>query len=258
MATALQNNQANSALCTTFVTPVPCGIGPDNGNSGKFQFGYATIQLLIGDTAVTVTGYVNNNTQYTNDLDRYIFNSCPPTAPQPCSVGSQLSPYASVNGSLARGLAGSATLTRDKHTFTLSGSTFAGITTFTPTALSGTATRFVVPSTFATASRQVQLSDQYKVNDKLTVGPNVSYAGTSGAGSSILAGFSAGWRPTAADSYNASISFGSSQPANGLIRTLSDPYSARVNCYANTAVVTGPGGATFIAPRSSSISDAEI
>jgi carboxypeptidase family protein/TonB-dependent receptor-like protein len=241
MFTALQNNQANSALCTQFVTPLPCGIGPDNGNTGKFKFAYGTVQSLIGDTAITLTGYVNTNSSLVDDLNRYIYRTCPPTAPPGCTVGAQLSPFSSMSGSLARGLAASATLTRDKHTFTLSGSTYAGITTSTPLVLSGTAALFVRPSTFATASRQVQFADQFKVNDKLTLGPNISYAGTTGSGSSLLGGFSASWRPTNADSYSASVSVGSSQASNGIVRSFSDPNSARVNCYANTAQVSGPG-----------------
>ncbi len=241
MVTALQNNQANSALCTQFVTPLPCGIGPDNGNSGKFQFAYGTVQSLIGDTAITLTGYVNSNRSLADDLNRYIYITCPATAPPGCTPGPQLTPFSSQSGSLARGLAASATLTRDKHTFTLSGSTYAGITTSTPLVLSGTSALFVRPSTFGTASRQVQFSDQFKVNDKLTLGPNVSYAGTTGAGSSLLGGFSASWRPTNADSYSASVSVGSSQAANGIVRSFSDPNSARVNCFANTAQVSGPG-----------------
>jgi TonB-dependent Receptor Plug Domain len=246
MATMLQNNQASSSLCTQDVTPLPCGIGPGNSNSGKFQFGYATVQSLIGDTAVTVTGYVNNNTSFTNDLNRTIFE-CPQQPPTPGCVSVPISsPFSSTNGSFARGLAASATLTRDKHTFTLTGSTYAGITTFTPlvnppTLVNGQLVTFSQPSTFATASRTIQFSDQYKVNDKLALGPNISYAGTTGAGSSILAGMSANWRPTAADTYNASISFGSSQPANGLVRSYPDPTSARVNCFAGSAVINAPG-----------------
>ncbi len=72
MFTALQNNHANSALCSQFVTPLPCGIGPDNGNAGRFQFMYGTVQSLIGQTAVTLTGYVNDNRNLTNDLNRYV------------------------------------------------------------------------------------------------------------------------------------------------------------------------------------------
>ncbi|HYZ15146.1 MAG TPA: TonB-dependent receptor, partial [Candidatus Acidoferrum sp.] len=228
--TALQNNQATSALCTQWVTPLPCGIGPDNNNSGKFQFMYGTVQSLIGQTAVSVTGYVNNNYSLTNDLNRYI---------APTGGGTPvLSPFSTQSGTLARGIAASATTTRDKHTFTLSGSTYAGITSFTP--LVG-GSGFVIPSTYGTASRQAQLSDSYKVNDKLTLGPNLSYASTTGAGGSLLGGFSASWRPAGADTYNASFAFGSSQPGNGLIRTYSDPNSARVNCYAGTAQVNGPG-----------------
>jgi hypothetical protein len=241
MFTALQNNQATASLCTQFVTPLPCGIGPDNGNSGKFQFAYGTVQSLIGETAITVTGYVNHNVSLTDDLNRYIYQTCPPGVAAPCTVGAALSPFSSMSGSLARGVAASATLTRDKHTFTLSGSTYAGITTSTPLVVSAAAAGFVRPSTFATASRQVQFADTFKVNDKLTLGPNLSYAGTTGSGSSLLGGFSASWRPTNADSYTGSVSVGSSQAANGLVRSFSDPSSARVNCFANTAQVSGPG-----------------
>lgn len=244
MLTALQNNQASSALCTQFVTPLPCGIGPDNGNSGKFQFMYGTVQSLIGHTAISLTGYVNDNMSLANDLNRYVQRVCragDPLSPPGCvpgTVSTLLQPYAAQNSSLARGIAASATLTRDKHTFTLSGSTYAGITTFTPLVDSS---GFVRPSTFATSSRQVALADSFKVNDKLTLGPNISYAGTTGAGSALLAGFSGAWRPTGSDSYNASISVGSSQAANGLVRSFSDPYSARINCFAGTAQVSGPG-----------------
>jgi hypothetical protein len=243
MFTALQNNQATASLCTQFVTPLPCGIGPDNGNSGKFQFMYTTVQSLIGQTAVSLTGYVNDNVSNTNDLNRYVQHVChvgDPLVPgcTPGTVSTMLQPYAAQNGSLARGLAASATLTRDKHTITLSGSTYAAITSFMP--LVG-GSGFVLPSTFATASRQVQLADQFKVNDKLTLGPNLSYAGTTGSGSSLLTGFSAAWRPTGNDTYNGSISVGSSQAANGLVRSFSDPLSARVNCFADTAQVSGPG-----------------
>ena len=230
LLTALQNNQSNSSLCTSYVTPLPCGTGPGNGQSGKFQFVYGTVQSLIGQTALSVTGYVNNNASFNDQLDRYI-------APVGTGVP-QLSPFASEQSTTARGIAASATISKNKHTFTLTGSTYAGITRFTP--LVG-GSNYVVNSYSATASRQLQLSDSYKVNDKLTLSPNVSYAGTTGAGSSLLAGLGAAWRPTRVDSYSVNLSAGSSVPANGLVQSYSDPNSARVNCYAGTAIVNGPG-----------------
>ena len=204
------------------------------------------MQSLVGDTAITLTGYVNSNHSLADDLNRYIYQTCPGcrrrgarrtalrrgAGAQPVLVGER---------QLGAGSRGQ----RDAHArqapFTLSGSTYAGITTSTPLVLSGTSALFVRPSTFATASRQVQFSDQFKVNDKLTLGPNISYAGTTGSGSSLLGGFSASWRPTNSDSYSASVSVGSSQAANGIVRSFSDPNSARVNCFANTAQVSGPG-----------------
>jgi hypothetical protein len=228
--TALQNNQSSTALCTQFVTPLPCGIGPGNGSSGKFQFMYGTVQSLIGMTALSVSAYVNDNASLTSDLNRYI---------APAGGGAPiLSPFASQQSTIARGFASSATLTKDKHTITLSGSTYAGVTNFTPLV---NPSGFVVASTTGTASRQLQLADQYKVNDKLSVGPNLSYAGTSGAGSSLLAGFSASWRPSGNDIYHGSLSFGSSQPTSGVVRSFSDPNAARINCFAQTATVNGPG-----------------
>ena len=228
--TALQNQSANSSLCTQFVAPQPCGSGPGNGSSGSFRFGYLTAQTLVGDTALNLTGYVNDNRSFNDSLHRYVYNAFTNT--------SVLRPFSSENNSLARGLAGSATITKARHTITLSGSTYASITTFNP--LVGGSV-FVAPATSSSASRSVQLGDSFKVSDKLTIGPTLSYAGTSGAGSSILGGLSGSWRPTGSDSYNASVSFGSSQPANGLLRTYSDPLSARVNCFAGSAIVNGPG-----------------
>lgn len=228
--TALQNQRATSSLCTTWVTPLPCGIGPDNGTAGRFRFFYGTVQSLIGMTALSITGYVNNNTSLTNDLNRYI---------APAGGGTPvLSPYAAQQSTLARGLAVSATATKDRHTITLSGSTYAGMTTFSPLV---DPSGFVRGSTTATASRQIQIADSYKVDDKLTVGPQLSYAGTTGAGSSLLAGLNANWRPQANDVFTGSVSFGSSQPANGIVRSFSDPNAARVNCFAQTATVNGPG-----------------
>jgi hypothetical protein len=232
--TALQNNQATNSLCTQDVTPLPCGIGPDNGSTAKFNFEYATVQTLIGQTALSVTGYINNNQSFTNDLNRYIA----PVAPDGTVGTPVLSPLASVNDSLARGIAASATLTRDKQTFTLTGSTFASTTTFDPLVESSA---FVLPSTNAIASRSVQFADSIKINDKLSIGPTASYAGTSGAGSSILGGLSGTWRPNVNDTYTASLSVGSSQPAAGIVRSYSDPDSARINCGADTAQVSGPG-----------------
>ncbi len=244
MFTALENNQAVSSLCTSFVTPLPCGIGPDNGSTGKFQFAYGTVQSLIGDTAVTLTTYANSNTSLSNDLARFEL-ACPGSTPQVPVYGCAPSleaplndPFSTQTQTLARGVAGSATLTRGKHTITLTGSTYASTTTFTP--LAG-GNGFVTRGLNAVASRQVQLSDSFKVNDRLAIGPNVSYAGTTGAGQSLLGGFSANWRPQSADTYNASVAIGSSQPAAGIVRSFSDPISARVNCAAGTAQVSGPG-----------------
>ena len=234
MFTALQNHQATSSVCTQFVTPLPCGIGPGNGSSNRFGFAYGTVQSLIGDTAITLTSYVNANTGDTNDLARYINETNPGTG----VYGPVLSPFATQSSTLARGVAASATVTKDRHTITLSGSTYASTTNFTP--LVG-GSGFVLPGVNAVASRQAQVADTFKVNDQLSLGPNLSYAGTTGAGSSLLGGFSASWRPKSADSYNASVSLGSSQPAAGLIRSFSDPNSARVNCLAGTAQVSGPG-----------------
>lgn len=222
--TAIQNDQGTSVLCTQDVTLLPCGIGPGNTSDGKFQFMYGSVQSLIGETSMSITGYASANSQYTNDALRY--------------VNGGFNPFVSTTKSNSRGVAFASTLTKGKHTFTLSGSTYASITSFQPVV---NGSRFVVASQSNTASQSYQIADSFKVNDRLTLGANASAASTSGSGSSFIGGVSAQWRPQSADSFKASVSVGSSQPANGLLRTFSDPAGARFNCFAGTANVSGPG-----------------
>ena len=222
--TALQNNQGNSALCTQDVTILPCGIGPGNTNAGAFQFMYGSVQSLIGETTTQVTGYVNSNSNNTNDALRYVNGS--------------LNPLVSTTKSINRGIAFSATITQKKHTLTLSGSTYASTTTFIPVVNTSS---FVVGSSVNNSSHSYQFADSFKVNDKLSLGETASIAATNGAGSSFIGGFNAQWRPTTANSYSGSLSVGSSQPGAGLVRTFSDPANARFNCAAQTANVSGPG-----------------
>ncbi|MFN2459483.1 MAG: carboxypeptidase regulatory-like domain-containing protein [Candidatus Velthaea sp.] len=221
---ALQNDSGTSALCTQDVTLLPCGIGPGNTNAGKFQFMYGTAQTLIGDTTVSLTSYVNSNNSFQNDALR--------------TVNGVLNPLVSNTQSVSRGVAFLATINQGKSTWTLNGSTINSLTNFNPIVNSSA---FLTPSTFSNTSVTFQLSDQYKVNDRLTIGPNMSYARTNGTGGTVLAGLSGQWRPTGIDNFGASVSAGSSQAANGLIRTFSDPASARFNCAAGTANVNGPG-----------------
>jgi len=222
--TVLQNNSGTSALCTQDVTLVPCGIGPGNTNVGAFQFAYGTVQTLVGETTLSATTYINSNNSYQNDLLRFVDGTS--------------EPLLSNTKSTSRGVAFLATINQNKSTWTFNGSTMESTTDFNPIVNSSA---FVVPSSFSNSSITFQLSDQYKVNDRLSVGPNVSLASLSGSGSSLLGGVGGQWRPYAGDTYGGSVSLGSSQSPGGLIRTLSDPASARFNCAAGTANVSGPG-----------------
>ena len=221
--TTLQNNTDTVALCTQYVTLLPCGIGPGNTNRGKFGFTYGGLQTLVGEVALNATAYTSSQHQFSDDINRFV-NGTP-------------SPSSSNQATLARGLALSATISQGRHTIVASGSTYASTTNFTPIV----SNRYVVASATSSVSQQAQISDSIKASDKVTFGENVSYATTGGVGRSFLGGVNAGWRPTAVDRYNASIAVGSSQPRAGLVRTLSDPASARDNCAAQTATVSGPG-----------------
>ena len=231
--TALQNNQGSASLCTQDVTILPCGIGPGNTNQSKYQFAYATITQLLGEVPLNITGYTSSQQQFTNDINRTIANNQSGVA--------VASPYSSQQDTNSRGFAFSATGSRGKHTVTASGSTYDGTTTFTPTYLNASSAAFVRASAYASASSSYQLADSIQASDRLTLGVRASIASTSGSGSSALEGISAAWRPTSVDAYNASISVGASQPANGILRTLSDPLAARFDCAAGTSTVSGPG-----------------
>jgi hypothetical protein len=233
--TALENNQAISSLCTQDTGILPCGIGPGNGSTSKYQFVYGTVQSLVGQVAVQATGYVSSQNGYSNEQNRTI-DECV-GALIPCPVAE---PFATNTTSLTRGIASQATISKDNHTITLNATTFGAVTNFTPLIATGTSL-LVGPSVNGVSAATYALSDSIKVSNRITIGPTLSLASTTGAGSSILVGFSGDWRPTDFDDITASASVGSSQPAPAVVRGYSDPQSARVNCAGGTAQISGPG-----------------
>lgn len=233
--TALENNQAIASLCTQDTGILPCGIGPNNTSTSKYQFVYGTVQSLVGQVAVQATGYVSSQNGLSNEINRFI-DECV-GALVPCPVAE---PFATDTDSLTRGIASQATISKDNHTITLNATTFASQTMFSPLVESGTSD-LVTSSLNGVSAQTYALQDSIKVSNRVTVGPTLSLASTTGAGSSILAGFSGDWRPNDNDDVTLSASLGSSQPAPQVVRSFSDPQSARVNCPAGTASISGPG-----------------
>jgi hypothetical protein len=233
--TALENNQAISSLCTQDTGTLPCGIGPGNGSTSKYQFVYGTVQSLVGQVAVQATGYISSQDGVSNDLNRTI-DECV-GALVPCPVAE---PFATGTDSLTRGIATQGTISKDNHTITLNATTFSAQTTFNPLVTSGTSS-LVTGSINGVSASTYALQDSIKVSNRVTVGPTLSLASTTGAGTSVLAGFSGDWRPTDSDDITLSASLGSSQPAPQVVRSFSDPQSARVNCAGGTAQISGPG-----------------
>jgi hypothetical protein len=229
-ATALTTNRDAYAICARDVTTVPCGIGPDNRTYGRYGFAYATVQSLIGSIQTTFTGFTNSSATTNDDANRYLLNPFDDYLPE-------LNPSLSNNALTSRGISYSASIAQGNHTFSLSGSTFASISTSTPLAGS----QYEVPFTNAAASSQYKFADVIKSNDHLTLTPSVSLANTSGLGTSFLGGFSAAWTPKNADAYSFSFNVGSSTPNLSFNPSFSDPNGARFDCQAGTAIVSGPG-----------------
>jgi hypothetical protein len=222
-ATVLQNNNGTSSLCTQDVTLLPCGIGPGNTTASAYQLADVQVQSLVGETALSLTDYVQSTNSFTNDALRTIDGTVTPLV-----ANSQM---------LSHGVSLLATINQHKSTWTASGYAQSTTTTFNPIINSSA---FVVPSSFTSTAVTGQLADQYKVNDRLTIGPTASLADVTG-GTSLQGGFAFQWRPVGTETFTGNASVGSSQSANGLIRTFSDPASARFNCAAGTANVSGPG-----------------
>jgi len=232
------------------VTLLPCGIGPGNGNFGRFGFGDVSIQSLVGNVSTSLSGYVSTSTQTTDDSNRYVLGA-PATLdprvavnePVHCATASTyaecLDPSLQTNTTLTRGLAYSASIAEKRHTIALSGSSYQAINANVPTAGS----IFERAYTNDVSSTQTAFSDTLKSSDRLTLSPHLSLVTTSGLGTDVLAGFGAGWRPSPVDAFTASIDVGSSQPSVSVNRSFSDPVSASFNCGAGTAVVGGPGDA---------------
>jgi hypothetical protein len=239
-ASALDTNRRAYAICAQDVTLLPCGIGPNNFTVGRYGLAYGTVQSLIGDMQTTFTAYANAGTQNTDDLDRYIVALNPAAGSDPMDPASYvptLSPSESIMTTLTRGVAYSTSLAQGNHTFNLSGNTYAAINMSTPI----TGSQYVTPFTNAASSSRYQFSDVVKSNDRLTLTPSLSFADTSGLGGSFLAGMSTTWTPRQSDAYSLALNVGSSQPNLSAVNSFSDPVSARFNCQAQSALVSGPG-----------------
>jgi hypothetical protein len=235
--TALQNNQNIASLCTQFTSPLPCGIGPGNGSTGKFQFVYGTIQSLVGQVAVQATGYVSTQYNLSNQINRTIDTCVGALVPCP-----EPEPFSTDTNTVTRGLALQGTISKDNHTITFNATTFATQNNFTPLVATGSST-VVEPSLNAVSADTYGLTDSIKINNRFTFGPTLSLASTTGAGTSVLGGVTGDWRPNDADDFNFSASIGSSQPAPAVVRSYSDPQSARVICDGDggVATISGPG-----------------
>ncbi|MDQ2909143.1 MAG: carboxypeptidase regulatory-like domain-containing protein, partial [Candidatus Eremiobacteraeota bacterium] len=70
--TALTNNRDAHAICARDVTLLPCGIGPNNQNFGRFGFAYTTVQSLVGTVATNFSAYESSSRQTTDDGNRYV------------------------------------------------------------------------------------------------------------------------------------------------------------------------------------------
>jgi hypothetical protein len=239
-ATALDTNREAYAICAQDVTVLPCGIGPNNLNFGRYGLASGTLQSLVGNVQTTFSAYVNSGTQDTNDLDRYVVALNPAAGVDPLDPASYvptLDPSASLSDTVTRGVAYGASLAQGNHTFNFTGNTYSAIDTSTPIVGS----QYVTGFTNAASSTRYQFSDAIKSNDHLPLTPSLSFADTSGLGGSFLAGMAATWTPHLSDAYSLSLNVGSSQPNLSRNASFSDPVSARFNCAAGTADVSGPG-----------------
>jgi hypothetical protein len=239
-ASALDTNRLAYAICAQDVTVLPCGIGPNNYNFGRYGLAYGTLQSLVGDVQTTFSAYTNSGTSNVNDLDRYIVELNPVAAGDPMSPASYvptLDPSASYSNTVTRGIAYGASLAQGNHTFNFSGNTYSAIDASIPIVGS----QYVTSFTNAASSSRYQFSDVIKSNDKLTLTPTLSFADTSGLGGSFLAGVATTWTPRINDAYSLSVNVGSSQPNLNAVGSYSDPISARFNCGADSAIVSGPG-----------------
>ena len=239
-AMALDTNRNASAICAQDVTVLPCGVGPNNLDFGRYGLASGTLQSLVGDVQTTFTAYANSGTQSTDDLNRYVLAFDPAAGGDPLDPASYvptLDPSESLSNTITRGVTYTASLAQGNHTFNFSGNTYSAIDVSTP--IEGS--QYVTGFTNAASSSRYQFSDVIKSNDKLALTPSLSFADTSGLGGSFLAGMAATWTPKVNDAYSLSLNVGSSQPNLSANRSFSDPVSARFNCGAGSADVSGPG-----------------
>jgi hypothetical protein len=192
-ATFLQNHVGTVSLCTQDVTAVPCGVGPGNGSQSAVHYATLQVQSLVGEISTNVAAFSITNAAISSDNDRYV-------------VG-VYDPLSSFTATDARGVAGSATIAEGNHTISLNANTYASTTNFLPS----TPTQFFVQSSTGVSSNTIGINDSFKLNDRVSLGENISTASVTGAGLSALAGVSGTYKPNTTDTFTGGINVGSAQ-----------------------------------------------
>jgi hypothetical protein len=236
-ATALTSNTDTQSLCTQYVTLYPCGYGPGNSSFNRYAFAYGTVQSLVGTVATSFTAYSSANVQNHDLTDRYLLEPANPLDPSAGDYVPTLDPALSTTLTNTRGVAYSASISQGRHTFTLSGNTYASLTSSIPKI--GSIYETAYSDDVSAAANQ--FGDSYKASDKVTLSGRLSLADATGVGLGFLWGAGVTYQPDASDALTTSVNAGSSQPATSVNRSFSDPQSAQFNCAADSAVVSGPG-----------------
>lgn len=218
----LTGTSNSSSICASATALLPCGQGP-----GNYTHGWNSVNS-VGFTSLA------SHIQYNvfANFGRYVYNGAEPNR----AVNGVLTPsYFSGSDPWSNAsLMGSSTAGR--HTLSAGGfimmsgsrgtSTYNGVN--------------AVAATHSQRSANYTIRDRVKSNDKLALAHVLSFAETTGAGSSLVFDETATWQPKSADVFEGSLGIGSRQSWNSFINPIGDPESADFDCHNGSVYINGP------------------
>ncbi len=207
-------------------TTLPCGYGPGNTDDTSTQLYSLTDNALLGATQLQTSVFSLDASTLYNQLARYV-NGEP--SPNGYSTETKSTGY-SINATLPA---------QQRHT--ISFQSYGASSQFLTTPLVPQAALYYNGNT-TTEYSVTQATDTIHSNDKLTLAGSAGVSTATGnSGLSELVSGSANWRPSARDSYSASVAFSGAAATQGRSQILSDPASLRFDCNGNVAYGSAPG-----------------
>jgi hypothetical protein len=221
LGSATNSSLARSSYCGA----IPCGYGPNNGNSSSVQLFSLMDNALIGDTTLQVTAYGSVTQSEADDVNRFVDGAASPIGSTTLARNTGFNIVAELPA-------------KERHTFSINATHSVSSITTTPLVPQA---QLYYNSGQQSSYSTLQLVDRIQSSTKLRLSDTFGFSQSTNAPVSIIGSAGFNWAPTAVDSYSFSYAIGGSAPHPGRSTILTDPAGLTFNCNGDVADGVAPG-----------------